>query len=247
MSIFGVQGLPLEVTVVGCCNLDDKEWLSRQDPYVSLEYGGAKYRTKTCTDGGRNPTFQEKFIFTLIEGLRELNVTVWNNRTLSADEQIGSGRIQLQKVLSQGYDDASWPLQSKAGRHSGEVRLILHYSNANNHKAKLATSAPQYAAPPTAMTQVLPYNQFPSAPAASTAYSNPSPYMGYPPNPATYPLSPFVATPPAGYPPQACPPAGYPPQTYPPPTQAPAYYPTGPSGVYPPPPSSFGIYPPPPY
>lgn len=43
-------------------------------------------------DGGKNPTFQEKFIFTLIEGLRELNVVVWNSRTLSADEHIGTGR-----------------------------------------------------------------------------------------------------------------------------------------------------------
>lgn len=25
-------------------------------------------------------------------------------------------RIQLQKVLSQGYDDSAWPLQTKTGR-----------------------------------------------------------------------------------------------------------------------------------
>lgn len=35
--------------MVGCYNLDDKEWISRQDPYVCLEYGSTKYRTKTCT------------------------------------------------------------------------------------------------------------------------------------------------------------------------------------------------------
>lgn len=35
--------------VIGCLNLDDKEWISRQDPYVCLEYGSTKYRTKICT------------------------------------------------------------------------------------------------------------------------------------------------------------------------------------------------------
>ncbi|KAF9687540.1 hypothetical protein SADUNF_Sadunf02G0104100 [Salix dunnii] len=260
MSIWGIQGFPLEVTVVACYNLDDKEWISRQDPYVSVEYGNTKYRTKTCTDGGRNPAFQEKFIFTLVEGLRELNVVVWNSHTLSADEHIGTGRIQLHKVLSQGFDDASWPIQSKTGRHSGEVRLTLHYSNPN-------ISGSKYASPP--VNQVLPYPSMPPAPAALyPATTAPSPYMGYPPNPSSYPPPPPIP-PPACYPPQASFPAAYPPQAYPPARQPSPYYPTGKltfpcwlyircsnkerkrywdnscaSGVYPPQP---GIYPPPPY
>ncbi|PKI48053.1 hypothetical protein CRG98_031570 [Punica granatum] len=117
MSVSGIQGLPLEVTVVGCLNLKDKEWISRQDPYVSVEYGSARHRTRTCTDGGKNPTFQEKFVISLIEGLRELTVTVWNSNTVSADDFIGNGRIQLQKVLSQSYDDSSWTIQDKCGRY----------------------------------------------------------------------------------------------------------------------------------
>lgn len=43
-------------------------------------------------DGGKNPTFQEKFVFTLIEGLRELNVLVWNSNTIRYDDFIGGGK-----------------------------------------------------------------------------------------------------------------------------------------------------------
>jgi len=43
-------------------------------------------------DGGNNPTFQEKFIFTLIEGLKEISVGVWNSNTLSLDDFIGKGK-----------------------------------------------------------------------------------------------------------------------------------------------------------
>jgi len=42
------------------------------------------------SDGGKNAVFQEKFIFTLIEGLRDLKVAVWNSNTLSTDDFIGN-------------------------------------------------------------------------------------------------------------------------------------------------------------
>lgn len=35
--------------VVGCLNLKDKEWISRQDPYVCVEYAATRFRTRTCT------------------------------------------------------------------------------------------------------------------------------------------------------------------------------------------------------
>nr|GMD07172.1 leucine-rich repeat extensin-like protein 3 [Ipomoea batatas] len=116
MSISGIQGQLLEVTVVSCHKLKDTEWISRQDPYVCLEYASTKFRTRTCTDGGKNPTFQEKFVFSMIEGLRELNVVVWNSNTITYDDFIGSGKVILHRVLSEGYDDSSWPLQTKTGR-----------------------------------------------------------------------------------------------------------------------------------
>jgi len=43
-------------------------------------------------DGGKNPVFQEKFILPLIEGLREINVVVWNSNTVTFDDFIGTGK-----------------------------------------------------------------------------------------------------------------------------------------------------------
>ncbi|KAK6159272.1 hypothetical protein DH2020_006586 [Rehmannia glutinosa] len=240
MSISGIQGQLLEVTVVGCSKLKDTEWISRQDPYVCLEYASNKFRTRTCTDGGKNPTFQEKFVFTLIEGLREFSVVVWNSNTLTFDDFIGTGKIQLQKVLSQGYDDSAWPLQDKRGRHAGEVRLIMHYANASkpatSHAPSAAPSAPPYAGTPA--PQVPLYSAPP--PGGSyppTSYPPPPLYPSYAPN-AGYPPSPYHQPP--AYPPTYPPTSSYPPHSaYPPPPHDPYYYPPSP---YPPPP-----YPPPPF
>ncbi|MCE3052161.1 hypothetical protein HAX54_051731 [Datura stramonium] len=246
--ISGIQGQLLEVTVVSCNKLKDTEWISRQDPYVCLEYGSTKFRTRTCTDGGKNPTFQEKFVFTLIEGLREINVVVWNSNALTYDDFIGSGKIQLQKVLSMGYDDTAWPIQTKTGRHAGEVRLIMYYANANANKP--ATSyAPSYTAPqPHPPVYSAPPPHIASYP-PEAAYQTPSPYPAYPPHSAAYPPTTYPPPPqPTAYPPVYPPPSSYPPMSYPPLSVYPpmSYVPPEQDYSYPPGPYP-GTYPPRPY
>lgn len=64
--------------------------------YVAATIGGFAFFDAELNflgiDGGKNPTFQEKFVFTLIEGLREVNVLVWNSNTVTYDDFIGSGK-----------------------------------------------------------------------------------------------------------------------------------------------------------
>ncbi|XP_023754756.1 protein SRC2 [Lactuca sativa] len=223
MANHRIHGNVLEVNVICCYKLKDTEWISRQDPYVCVEYGNNRSRTRTNTDGGKNPTFQEKFVYGMIEGLRELNIMVWNSNILSHDDFIGSGKVQLAKVISHGFDDSSWPLQSKTGRYAGEVRLIMHYNNVNNHANSYATSAPPYGAsgpphvpmysppppppppPHSSMSYPPPYLPAGAYPAPPAAYSFPPNSGGYPPpSPYPYPPDPYSARPygyPGGYPP----------------------------------------------
>ena len=43
-----------------------------------------------CIDGHNTPVFQEKFVFSFLEGLREISVAIWNCNT--EDDFIGSGK-----------------------------------------------------------------------------------------------------------------------------------------------------------
>ncbi|CAO2814858.1 unnamed protein product [Amaranthus hypochondriacus] len=252
MSISGIQGQLLELTVVGCFKLKDTEWISRQDPYVCIEYASTKFRTRTCTDGGKNPVFQEKFVLTLIEGLREINVVVWNSNTLTFDDFIGSGKVQIQDVLTRGFDDRSWTLQTKTGRYAGEVKLIMHFANANKPNASSAPSAPPYAyaAPPPAfashMSPASAYSAPPSTayhppptayPHPSSAYPSSSPYP-YPHNPSSYPSNPYPPPPNRS---THAPPTDH--STYPPPPDHSTYPPPPNQSTYPPP-SNQSTYPP---
>ncbi|KAG2613086.1 leucine-rich repeat extensin-like protein 3 [Panicum virgatum] len=256
-----IHGLILEVRVTGCRKLRDTEFFTRQDPYVVLEYATTKLRTRTCTDGGRNPTFDEKFHIPLIEGLRELNVIVWNSNTLSHDDFIGSGRVYLHKVLANGYDDSSWPLQTRHMRSAGEVKLIMHVdvSAMKNKMGKSIGAASTHSVPPPSVPAGVPVPAAAAAPALASAV----PYTGvppsYPPAPAypaasaypAYPTpsqSPYTTT---EYPPppqQAYPPpsAGYPP-SYPPQPYGQPYPPQPYGQPYPPPPEAQSPYPSAPY
>ncbi|MCO5604160.1 hypothetical protein L7F22_058321 [Adiantum nelumboides] len=214
------------LAVIGCNKLKDTEWLSRQDPYVVLEYAGTRFRTRTDTDGGRNPTFNEKYVLSLIEGLREVNVTVWNSNTVSADDYIGSGKLLLQKVLTDGYDDSIWPLTSKSGKRSGEVRIIMYYTGLKGKQSSLASSAP----PAHLHAQSSGHAGYPPAYAAYPPAGN-SPYCPYPPGNTSYGGGGYPPPPAYGGQPQygACPSQPYPPQGYP--------YP--PPGAYPPQANSY--------
>ncbi|KAK9023323.1 hypothetical protein V6N11_003544 [Hibiscus sabdariffa] len=216
MSIAGIHGLPLEVTVVGCYNLEDKEWVSRQDPFVCLEYGSARFRTKTCT-----ATLSLPMILSAAEGKSHSDDLIETNKL-----PVVSSLIQLLPTLQDSTPQSSFP------RHSGEVRLILHYPNAKqpqNWKAKGVPSLPEYA-PCAPFKQLSPYAHPPAAPYLITMpyAAPPSSYNLYTHSTATYPPSPYV-----GYPPQA-PPASYtyPHHAYPPPPLPSTYYPPAPTGIY---------------
>ncbi|CAK9197323.1 unnamed protein product [Sphagnum troendelagicum] len=249
-GVQGIQGHQLEINVVGCKNLNEKEWFSEQYPYVVIEYNSNRFRTRTDTDVGRNPTFDGKFIVTLIEDLREVSVSVWNSNTFTPDDLIGSTRILLEKALSSGYDDTAWPLKSQSGMYAGELRSILHYSPVKERPGGYAGTYPppeagaypgkSYPPPPaTGYATAPPYPEISARPfkkAVGSERPYAPPYAGAHPPPATECAT--APSPPEIYPPLC---AGYPPQqTYPPPSG-------NPPGHFPSEGSCYSVYPPAPY
>ncbi|KAJ8486057.1 hypothetical protein OPV22_018542 [Ensete ventricosum] len=143
----------------------------------------------------------------LIKGLREISVAVWNSNTFTADDLIGSTRVQLHKVLSHGYDDTCWPLQTKNFKFAREVKFIMHFQNAlHKPPAYCAPSAPPCMPPPPAVTA--PYAPPYASPYTAGAYPGAAPYASYPP-PAPAPYQTCVYPPPPPqqfYAPQSSPP-----------------------------------------
>ncbi|GBG63217.1 hypothetical protein CBR_g36985 [Chara braunii] len=137
----------LEVSVIGCTRLKDTELLSRQDPYVRIKYGCTTCTTKTDTDGGRNPSFNERFPFTLEPGVQDLHCVVMNSNTFTRDDFIGQATISLATAMASGHEDNSFPLQDARGKGAGYIRLILRVSQLEGQKKPGATAGNKFGSP----------------------------------------------------------------------------------------------------
>ncbi|CAM8914040.1 unnamed protein product [Rhodiola kirilowii] len=102
-----IQGHILEVRVLCGNRLKETNKITRQSPYVKLDYGGKERRTATRKAGSVNPSFQDKFEFVLIKRIQKIKVTAYNERTLSKDVLIGNGKVDLKEVLLNGYDECT--------------------------------------------------------------------------------------------------------------------------------------------
>ncbi|GJP63192.1 hypothetical protein CLOP_g20259 [Closterium sp. NIES-67] len=206
----------LELTVVGASGLKDKELFTKQDPYVVVEYGSQRFRTKTDKDGGTTPAFNSTFHLQLLPGVEEFSAVIWNDN-LGRDDVIGSCRVNFRQAFSAGVWDMWHPVYTKSQKQRGSLHLII--------KAPGARAPAGY--PPSA---------YPPAPYPTAPYPAPAPYPTppnpYPPAPG-YPAQPQSAYPPpssSAYPPpsSSAPPPSASPYPPPPPTRPPPLIPRAP-------------------
>eukprot|EP00271_Cylindrocystis_brebissonii_P000533 TRINITY_DN1064_c0_g1_i1.p1 TRINITY_DN1064_c0_g1~~TRINITY_DN1064_c0_g1_i1.p1 ORF type:complete len:308 (-),score=61.40 TRINITY_DN1064_c0_g1_i1:863-1786(-) len=132
----------VNITVVGATALENTEWFSKQDPYVNIYYMKEQiHKTKTAKDQGIHPTWDDKFTLKLEPGNYELDVAVWNKNVLHSDEEIGSTRINFEKLMQSGYEDYTADLYYKDEKR-GHMRLLFEYPYVKNRSS--ATSGGAY-------------------------------------------------------------------------------------------------------
>ncbi|GAB4820245.1 hypothetical protein N2152v2_007291 [Parachlorella kessleri] len=119
----------LEVMVLQGQGLKDIESFGKQDPYCTLELSGQKFKTKTKTDGGKNPVWNERFKFVNIspQYATELAVKVFDHNVMLSDKEIGAGRLALTRLYHTGTEEVRVPLVTPKGKASGEVQMVVTF------------------------------------------------------------------------------------------------------------------------
>ncbi|XP_028791519.1 leucine-rich repeat extensin-like protein 3 [Neltuma alba] len=134
----------LEVTVRGC-NLFQELYPRSQPLYVCFQYGDLTCITVPSQDGGMNTSYPNRAGFPLIEGLNELKFVVWKTIQTNFDynDFMGSGRICLHSVVSEGSKESSYDFQKENNRY-GELELALQCrpSEGSDPSSSLANSTP---------------------------------------------------------------------------------------------------------
>eukprot|EP00878_Enallax_costatus_P020228 GHUV01021377.1.p1 GENE.GHUV01021377.1~~GHUV01021377.1.p1 ORF type:complete len:290 (+),score=84.45 GHUV01021377.1:124-993(+) len=241
--------------------LKDTQVMGKQDPYCVLQVGPSTCKSRTCTDGGTKPVWNETFRFNNVEYSSELIITIKNENVL-ADDVIGAARVPLQRVQQAGTESGAFPVMTPAGQQKGIVQITLTYRGPQ-HQQGGYPSAPQASGYPGGYPGQA--TGYPSSYPPQQQHQQPTGYppaAGYPPSPQHQQAAGYPPT--SGYPPMgggqgyphtdaSYPPhqqqqqGGYPQHTgggYPPPADA-GYPPHGGGGGgYPPPQHQQAGYPP---
>lgn len=240
----------------------DTDTFGKMDPYVTIQCGSEKKKSKTHKSGGKNPSWSDAL--TVKANDDTLTITVWDE-DVGSDDFIGSAAIDVSKI-QYGGGLRDWVSIYHKGKEAGQVYLEITVAD------KTKSYGTSYATPsygvPSAPTYTPPAPSYaPSAPAypAGSYYAAPVPAPA--PAPTTYsystapagyyPTSPGVYAPapapayPTAYPTAPAPAPAYPTTyTYAAPAPAPAYpsstggYPGAAGSTYQAPPSGgYGHYP----
>ncbi|CAD8087444.1 unnamed protein product [Paramecium sonneborni] len=91
----------LNITVKGAKllqDLDEQKGKGKQDPYTQIQLGAQKFKTKTATNQGKYPIWNETFQFVYDPKNSSLNVSVYDidPQKKNSEELIGQGILNLQ-------------------------------------------------------------------------------------------------------------------------------------------------------
>lgn len=182
----------------------DTEVFGKMDPYVKLELGSQRYKTKTHNNAGKHPSWYD--IFEMQRTNEEtLHLHVYDKDVLK-DDHVGSGTFSINYLFSlpSYHYSGNVPLLYK-GKSAGEIYIDIVF-----HPGQAPMPAPGY--PPAYPQPAYPQPGYPTYP--PQAYPG-----GYPQQP--YPQPGMAPGYPQPYPQQAYP-QGY---QQPPMTSYPTYYP----------------------
>ncbi|EFJ42719.1 hypothetical protein VOLCADRAFT_97168 [Volvox carteri f. nagariensis] len=143
----------MAVTVEFAKDLKDKDFFGKQDPYCIVKVGTQQYRTRTATDGGKRPVWNETFRFNVLnENDAEL---VIKDEDVGHDDNLGSARVSFARAREYGRDQVQAPVYTKHGKQHGFVHVTLNFTRNSALKAHGAYPA----AYPTQQYAQYPYPQ----------------------------------------------------------------------------------------
>lgn len=116
----------LELHLKKGMDLKDVELVGRQDPYCVVKVDKQSRRTKTHTDGGKNPVWDEVMEFKNVTEDSVLKIEVYDENVLLRDVLIGSCKVPLKKVTESGSEEVDAPVLTKGKQH-GSITLSLKF------------------------------------------------------------------------------------------------------------------------
>jgi len=127
---------PLAVTVHKAEGIHDVQFIGKMDPYVKIHIGSEEFKTKIAHDGGRNPNWEQAFMFNLDGKEDFLHIMIKDHRVLS-DDVIGRCDVPLTNLVS--TTDAQWfqvTDRTNFEKLTGKISLSATFTGAGGPASK---------------------------------------------------------------------------------------------------------------
>ena len=111
----------LRVEVVEARLERDTETFGTQDPYVEIEHRMERFKTKVCSDGGKEPQFNETFEYDVKYIGDDFTMRIKNKNMMMNDDLLGEAIIKVSSLCIPGIDDW-WQVHYK-GKPAGAIRF----------------------------------------------------------------------------------------------------------------------------
>ena len=112
----------LHVTVLEARLERDTETFGTQDPYVEIEHRMEKFKTKVCSDGGKEPKFGDEFDYNVKYIGDDFTMRIMNKNTIMNDDCLGEATIKISGLCLPGGVDDWWKVHYK-GKPAGAIRF----------------------------------------------------------------------------------------------------------------------------
>mmetsp|Transcript_20507 Transcript_20507/g.18646 ORF Transcript_20507/g.18646 Transcript_20507/m.18646 type:complete len:684 (+) Transcript_20507:148-2199(+) len=104
----------------------------KADPYVILQIGSQEFKTQPNPSGGKNPVWNEEFVFD-IANERDLDIEVMDKQTVGSDKFMGKTKISIMEWIANGRFEGDIDLEDKANKPVGKLTIAVKFERPNNN------------------------------------------------------------------------------------------------------------------
>ncbi|DBA93336.1 hypothetical protein WJX79_002064 [Trebouxia sp. C0005] len=111
-------------------NLEDRGFVTKQNPLCQVNVGSVTHKTDAARHGGANPIWEERFVAYLDDAApQEAEIIVWSEHHIAEGDEIGRGKISLADAYLHSYQESKVPIVTPAGKHAGEVEIFFAFAS----------------------------------------------------------------------------------------------------------------------
>ncbi|KAF9602615.1 hypothetical protein IFM89_030221 [Coptis chinensis] len=118
----------LEVLLVSAKGLENSDFLCNMDPYVILTCRTQDQKSSVAEGKGSDPEWNETFVFTISDGVANLDIKILDSDTGSSDDLVGEASIPLEPLFLEGSIPPTSYNVVKDSEYCGEIRVGLTFT-----------------------------------------------------------------------------------------------------------------------